>query len=287
MSNQNGAYKSAFWLSVFIGLFLLVFKPFGLHKYQHAKTYVIIGYGVVCFLTFMINASTILRYFRKRYQEESWKVYHQILWILWNLLTIGISCFLYAIWIGAFSYSLKSFLKLELYILITSIIPITVLVLLKYIYVLKQHLKLAMDINRQIHENHTLPTPVAEHIHENVVPNQALNFTSENEKEKLCILPEQILFIESEENYVEFYWKENSKIHKSLLRSTLYKIEEQLKELPAFFRSHRSFIVNLNAIESVVGNSQGYQLRFQNVEKMVPVARSRGKALKDLLYKSK
>lgn len=50
-------------------------------------------------------------------------------------------------------------------------------------------------------------------------------FVSENGKETLTILPENLLFIQSAENYVEIHYQSGDSVKKSLLRNTLKSLE--------------------------------------------------------------
>lgn len=57
-----------------------------------------------------------------------------------------------------------------------------------------------------------------------------------------------------------------------MLRSSLSRLENQL-EGQNIVRCHRSFIVNLDKVEKVTGNAQGYKLHLETPELVVPVAR--------------
>lgn len=58
--------------------------------------------------------------------------------------------------------------------------------------------------------------------------------------------PEELMYCESDNNYTTMVLKNNNKI---LMSKTIKLIEADLKQ-PYFYRIHRSFIVNLNYIES-------------------------------------
>ena len=53
----------------------------------------------------------------------------QIVWTFIQLFVAGIACFTYAVAINAFPKSLTSFLKIELYVVLSSLIPIEMIVL--------------------------------------------------------------------------------------------------------------------------------------------------------------
>ena len=54
---------------------------------------------------------------------------------------------------------------------------------------------------------------------------------------------------------------------------TIRELESQLANLPWIFKTHRSYLVNLNKISAVSGNAQGYQLSLQQYSATVPVSR--------------
>ena len=83
------------------------------------------------------------------------------------------------------------------------------------------------------------------------------------------------LFAKVESNYTEVFTSSSNGVHKTLYRLTLKELEEQLKSFPFIFKTHRSYLVNLDAIESISGNAQGYQLAIKNYAPLIPVSRSK------------
>jgi DNA-binding LytR/AlgR family response regulator len=51
----------------------------------------------------------------------------------------------------------------------------------------------------------------------------------------------------------------------------------------SFFRCHRAFIVNLDKIEQVEGNAQGYKIKLQGAENLIPVSRNLNREFSDRL----
>jgi DNA-binding LytR/AlgR family response regulator len=60
-------------------------------------------------------------------------------------------------------------------------------------------------------------------------------------------------------------------------------VELQLKKFKNIIRCHRSYIVNLENIENISGNLQGYQLNFKQYTEQVPVSRSYTKKIKSAI----
>ena len=94
--------------------------------------------------------------------------------------------------------------------------------------------------------------------------------------------PKDLILLESADNYVSVHYQENDKVQKKLLRSTLTKLEEQIT-IPSIFRCHRSYMVNLNQLKQVEGNSRGLQLDLLDIQQTIPVSRKYVKAIQQRL----
>ena len=98
-------------------------------------------------------------------------------------------------------------------------------------------------------------------------------------KEKVEIRLSDLLLIKSVDNYVEIYTADNGRVSARILRSSLRRIEQDLRDRPYLFKCHRAFLVNVRNISRVAGNSQGYKLIFKGIEFSVPVSRNTSKDL--------
>lgn len=275
----KNALKRDIIFSLFLTLFIFTFRPFGLHVYDLDRSYVFVGYGTVALATTLMNDYLGYSFFNHYFAENKFRVYHQILWVLWHILCLGVTNFLYAIYLEAFPLNLFSFFKIQLYVILSAFVPVTLYVLLKQNYLLKRNLIEAQEITNEL--DHTINAFTKKT--DAPIPEEPIIFYSENLKEALNIVPSELIYLISQDNYVEFVWFKNSKIHKRLLRNTLSFYEKQLKEDSRFFRSHRAYIVNLTTIVSVSGNSQGYLITLNGTEDPIPVSRNKGKLLKQVL----
>lgn len=112
---------------------------------------------------------------------------------------------------------------------------------------------------------------------------EMLQIKSQLKKESLYIFPDQVMYVESESNYVKFYLLHDNKIQKKVIRSSITNIEKQLSLIPYMFRTHRAFIVNLKYVRSQKGNSLGYRLRLRGIETEIPVSRNRTKEFSKII----
>jgi len=96
----------------------------------------------------------------------------------------------------------------------------------------------------------------------------------ENDVVRLVLKTENLLFIKSADNYVEVHFLENSILSKSLLRTSIKKLETAFSTTP-IIRCHRSFIVNTSNIELIKKTSSGYVLKLKELPTLtIPVSKS-------------
>lgn len=102
----------------------------------------------------------------------------------------------------------------------------------------------------------------------------------ENQNERLSVDAADIAFLEAQDNYVQVFYVDKGVLQRRMLRTTLRKMEDTLTDFPAFFRCHRTYVVNFDRVEKVSGNAQGYRLHFTGIIETVPVSRSLNEEVK-------
>lgn len=109
-----------------------------------------------------------------------------------------------------------------------------------------------------------------------------INLIDENNNLQLSLLANNLLFLESADNYVIVYYMDNEQIIKKMIRNSLKNME---KELSPFYciRCHRSYIVNLNKVVKVKKNSSIYTLEIVDSPTLVPISRTYMKIVKEFL----
>jgi hypothetical protein len=91
---------------------------------------------------------------------------------------------------------------------------------------------------------------------------------------RISIKQENILYIESFDNYVNIYYLNKGQISKFLLRNTLKRMEELLKDLP-MVRCHRSFMVNFDKVKVIRKEKDGLLLELdQQGVSDIPVSKT-------------
>lgn len=97
-------------------------------------------------------------------------------------------------------------------------------------------------------------------------------FIAENGKDKLAIARADLMYIECADNYSTFVYYTGGIKKKHILRGSLKFFMQQVKN-NSIVRCHRTFIVNLQVVKQLTGNSQGYNLVMENTGEKIPVSR--------------
>lgn len=271
---KDALYRDLFF-SVFLTIFILVFRPFGLDVYAYSRSYIIAGYGLIALLTTAV-ADTLVYHFLPFAQDDTrWTTGKNIVMGICYLILVGAGSFFYAAAIDAFPWSLNGFLKVQLYVLLCAILPVGAYTLLRQNYLLLRNLKEAKVLDKALSEEY--PAQTAE-----LLPD-VIRLTGENKNEVLQLSLQTIIYITSQDNYAEITYIKEKVLKRDLLRSSLSRTEQMLKDYPVFFRAHRSYLVNLSKVVEIKGNAQGYLLVLDGAAEKIPVARTRAVELKKRL----
>ena len=93
----------------------------------------------------------------------------------------------------------------------------------------------------------------------------------------------QLIFAESDGNYVIFHLNVDNQIRKKTIRNSIGNIEQQLSSIQYYMRTHRAFIVNVKQVISQKGNTLGYRLKFNGIDTVIPVSRQKTRDFDQLL----
>lgn len=255
-------------IGVFVGLFLLVFQPFGIADWVTPhKTLKILGYGVVSFVVTTLHFLLWPRLFPAVFSDRVWTVGKAILLIGTNILLVTIVNRFYLIALTGDKPGVSGWLNMLAITFLIGIFPSVGAVVAGYVIRLRQYVRQAAEL--PIH----IPAPaVAEPVPVELTGATSLTLVADNEKDTITLQPGELLYIESSDNYCTVVYLKNGQPVKPLLRSSLSRLEGQIDRAD-IVRCHRSFVVNLDRVEKVTGNAQGYKLHLLGGTFQIPVAR--------------
>jgi DNA-binding LytR/AlgR family response regulator len=288
--SRSGTVRIGAFIGFFVAAFLLFFQPFGLHQAPDGtfKMLVIAGYGLVTFLCVALNGWLLPVLFPKLFVRERWTVKREITVTLVNFLTVGFFNTLYTFLIFRQPFSLRHLLYFELITLAVGILPVSLIVLFRYNRLLSANLKLAREMNSELKPHNTEPEiqPTAQPAKETSISqtSRLFTFSSESGTELITIARPDFLFATAADNYVELHYLANGVPKKSLIRSTLTRIEETLNPETRILRCHRAYIVNIDQVRNFSGNAQGLKLELSNTQESIPVSRKMVPHIKSLLH---
>jgi len=260
-------------VGLFVSLFLSIFKPFGVGAYiLEGRAWIIGGYGFVTFLVLAINRIAGPAVLPGLFNEARWTVFKDLGLQFWNILSIGAANMLFASAIGAEKIRLLAVPVYLLQALAVGFFPLCLGIISAQMVLFRKSAESTRRMNESLaalegRKSRSDPGP------------ETVTLSAEGAREKVDIRLSDLLLVKSIDNYVEIYIADKGLIQRHILRSSLKRIAQDLKDQPFIFKCHRAFLVNIRNIHRVAGNSQGYKLIFEGIEFEVPVSRNTSKDL--------
>lgn len=261
-------FSGALTLLVFCFLFMLIYRPLGTNPGRYFDYEVTMA--VYSLISALLAYLTIRLLKRSRYfaDESNWTIVREVSAIVIALTAVGVAVYLagFVVEEPGDRLNFPTFINSIKIAFLTGLIPFGFFALANYRqwYSVKEYVPFEKQDIEEI--------PKAEKI----------KISSQLKKEELNFYPDEFIYATSEGNYVNFFLLRENKIKKSVIRNSINNIEEQLSCFPSFVRTHRAFIVNMNAILSLKGNSLGYRLKLLGIDEEIPVSRNQSKQFRQI-----
>jgi hypothetical protein len=254
--------KLSFAFGLFLFLFLFFFKPFDLGRFQEDLLEYSLGMGFLDFLATFLLLYVSPLIFKVYFNEDRWTVGKNILLMVFGVLFIGT-----ILWNFGETYKeIHGFSKLTFLEFISKAFLVGIIPLTFYIF---------LNEKRERGKREKRIFKITEFHKENDInTSKEISINSDNEKEKITFKADNLIYITSQGNYASFFLKKDNAIKEKILRITLTKITEKLKEHPNIIRCHKSYIVNSNFINAIKGNARGYLLKSNYISEEIPVSRT-------------
>ena len=244
----------------FILLFLWFFGPFGIAlfndiiKLKLLSSICLAGAAILIIHIYVLQNLLIKKH----------TVGTTVVWLIWMTFIIGLSNFIiYMMFFEKGNLYWKGLPKMLFQTYLVSTLPILFIIVLYNSYFLKKKLKLVNQINMNLSQYKS-----------EVYDKSEITLTSKNLRESVTVDSDSIIYITSADNYIEIHWLVKGSVKKSYLRKTLTETEKEIKkQCKHFKRCHNSFIVNINQIKTISGNSGGFNIILNNVDTPIPISR--------------
>lgn len=104
--------------------------------------------------------------------------------------------------------------------------------------------------------------------------NPMVKFTDEKGNVRCSVKQQDLLYIQSADNYITIYYSDKDKLSHFMVRSSLKQIEQEMK-LRNIIRCHRSYMVNYNRIKVLERTRDGVVARLDFESQIeIPVSKS-------------
>ncbi len=247
-------------IGLFISFILIVFQPFGTYNFKIKNKFLFLfGYGIICTAVYSAYYSLLMILFKKWFLPQKWTVLKEIVTLIPILLIIPIvSLYYYNLVLENYTIEINHFLSFFLVSFAIGIVPFSAIYYYKW---LKNKLTKIQFSNGQT--------------------DYTITINSNNKKEEpIHIKSEELIYIKSSSNYIEVFTKNNATSR--LIRNSLNYVEGKLPEHD-FLKIHRSYIVNIKAIDSLKISNSTYFIKVKNNDIYLPVSRSVIKTVKKII----
>lgn len=264
ITKKNTIIQIAF-TTIFAYIFINIYRPFGYDNwYKINELQLMIASAIVVVAGMIVIVLSRLLFFQlKKSHEITFAVY------IWFIVAE-------IFFLGVFYTSLEILIlhdeRTPLLLLFNAIQNTALILLIPYtlsiLYFSWTDIKKRMDqVSHQFRDS----------------PDDFIPFKDEKGNLKITIKSIDVLFLESNDNYVNIHYNDNGKRKVYMIRNSLKQFETDLKDYP-IWRAHRKFSVNIKNIKMMKKERKGFELIVNtDKEERIPVSRSYEKKMMDLL----
>ena len=244
-------------------LFAIIYKPIHVHAAQSYSLALTILLYAVFITSPIIGILLVMKHCGCFPRAEMWQLNHELISLLIILVAIGISVYFAGFFIEEpkMRWNLSTFFDSMLRSLLVVFIPLFLPTLINIRYALTPETFQQYRISREDE------VPAEDSV-------QQVSIISKAKREELLFHTHELIYVESQGNYVTFYFDDNRKPNRVVIRNTISDVAAQLAPYPFLMRVHRAFIVNLKQVRSKNGNRLGYRLKVNSCSSEIPVSRN-------------
>ena len=256
---KTNIITTVIFTAVFALVFINVYSPFSVNKWFHLKSIELFFYSSLVILTGMlvIVISRILLYYRcKRFGNINYLQY--AIWILLEVISMAV---FYTLFVRYILNDTRDFLL----IFKVSIRNTALVLFLPYSILWLYFSWRDKSETLEKLKSEDAPPPVNR---------KMIAFYDEQGKLRLSVKHEDIVYLESADNYVSIHYQDKGKTIKFMLRNSLKNLEELLKHRN-IIRTHRSYMVNFDKVKLIRKEKDGLHFELDVEEKIdLPISKT-------------
>ena len=251
--NKVQLFKIITAISIFVLVFLYLFKPFGLHTLEPKLMLYCVGFGLVSWIASIFYEFGVVPILKIKNEAGAFTFARWILYFCGAMLFISLANFIFIrlVYFGDIQWSLFPYMMRGVFAI--GLFPIVLLGALALLKQEHKYSKIAAEVNQE------------------QASKQAVELAADT---VICEIPvDQIRYIEAMQNYVKIgHLSHDAQMSEKVVRESLKNILEIANH--NLVRCHRSYLVNQDKVLSAAGNAQGLLLKLSDCEKEIPVSRS-------------
>ena len=265
LTKQNQLMMVLF-VSLFAVVFINIFKPFGSEDWMTKGKFTSTQYLawstiLVCMGMSIVAISRVIMYHYSKKPTHKITILKYICWVIIELLLLSAAFTILAL---ITSYGGATRDPLEIY---KNAMENTVFILFIPYMIVIMHLSY-QDKSTKLRT-----------IMEENIGNKSTSFIAFRDERgvlRLTVAKENLLYIESADNYISIWYLKNNQLKKQLLRLTLKELSAQLSETNVV-RCHRSFMVNLDQVKVLRREKENMfiELGYLGVQE-IPISKTYG-----------
>jgi len=263
---------------LFVWFFIWFFQPFELNKFNiENKALFLAGYGLITSFELFLGYFIPPFLWKSFFTYKFWNSGFHLIYLALNLVLLAFFNRIYGELTGFYQFNTFSIAHYIFYTLAIGLLPIISTIFIADRVLLKnkfERLEKKSKTNKKV-------------LHQK--QNQLIrkiSIKSDKTKDKFDIELSNILYFQSDDNYVNIFYLHEGNLSKRLMRITLSQIEKQLDGFDQIVRCHRSFVVNLDKVTNVEGKSQHYSFVIPQLPNSIPVSKTFPKSIIDSLSSS-
>lgn len=255
--------KDALFVSLSIMVILLLLRPFNLYKYDGNIWLLAFGYAAVTFSS-MLLINPVKIGCHKLF--PFWNIGLELLLTAFIIFFISIANYFYTyLTFSSMALSPSSFMHWIFITFSVGLFPSLFMVYHQY-----NRFRIKADRSSVLNEKEEI--------------SNIINFGKYSSKNDFQIEQNEFLYAEVQCNKVYVHFVRSHEVHTWELKTTFKNISDSICN-HHIIQCHRSFIINIDMVEKIVGNSNGYKLKLRCVNEQIPVSRKYTSSMKALFDK--